>query len=133
MEKNQKRQRPGILFPKLCLVLFGPLAACQTAPTKSPKAEVVEPARVSTEKGDPVVNTPPWPNLVTYWENTAQGQSLLSQNVKYRAWDFNYDGRTDMLQVFDDEGKKLRLEVYDFDGDGVIDATHDYEYLAPPK
>ncbi len=38
----------------------------------------------------------------------------------FRGWDFNEDGRFEMIEVLDQHAK-AHTYVYDFDGDGVID------------
>ena len=40
----------------------------------------------------------------------------------FNGWDFNKDGRYDMVEVLDEKGKVQNL-VFDFDGDGVVDAV----------
>jgi len=45
-------------------------------------------------------------------------------NEGFRGWDFDGDGRFEMVEVLGEDGK-VQAVVYDFDGDGTVDLKKD--------
>ena len=65
---------------------------------------------------------PPWPSRVTVWEKYVEDNELIGAERAYELWDFNGDGRVDMVQKLNSFGQPVE-NAYDFDLDGSIDAT----------
>lgn len=75
---------------------------------------------------DPVSFSMPLPDLTKVYREKYQGDQLISQNLAYRVWDFNKDGRYDLVEVIDDKGA-LKLRAYDLDFDGVVDEVEHFD------
>lgn len=65
-------------------------------------------------------NTDPLPNYIPYYLDSFVDSKLSESQLRYRAWDFNKDGRIDMLETLDKSGN-VEMKVYDLDFDGTID------------
>lgn len=75
---------------------------------------------------DPIHFSMPLPDLTKVFREKYQGDKLLSQNLAYRVWDFNKDGRYDLVEVLDDKGQP-KLRAYDFDFDGTVDEVERFD------
>ncbi len=62
----------------------------------------------------------PLPDVTPFYVKVYSEQQLLERRLAYKAWDFNKDGKPDMLEYFDDHGEVIR-RAYDFNGDGKVD------------
>ena len=62
----------------------------------------------------------PWPNSSIVWRKILDEESLMSMSMAFEAWDFNGDGRVNMVVKVGPIGKVEGI-AYDFDGDGRID------------
>lgn len=100
--------------------------ACATTPRPAAEVPDQENAETMLKSGPVQEQANPWPNQVQHWEENLEAteageDSDQTQKTKYRSWDFNYDGHADMLQVMGDDGVTVKVELYDFDGDGQVD------------
>jgi hypothetical protein len=105
----------------LCALAVTGLVGCATTAPEDldPKGKKTH---YTLRTGEPLPHAEPksteTPILVDwYYEN---GAVLTSEG--FRGWDFDHDGRFDMLQVLSEDGQIQGL-AFDFDGDGRIDAT----------
>ncbi len=93
------------------------LFACVTTektPAEPPRTHyVLEPAAL--EKAED-----PMPDLLPIFVRVYAGDQLLERRLAYRAWDFNKDGNTDMLEYLNAQGQVVR-RVYDLNRDGRVD------------
>ena len=74
---------------------------------------------------DTVRFSKPLPDLTKVYREKYQGEKLISQNLAYRVWDFNKDGRYDLVEVIDPKGI-IKLRAYDLDFDGVVDEVEHF-------
>lgn len=84
-------------------------------------SSVTEPDPVTTiEKGETIYHPEPLANETVYRKKVRKGDKVVADFMIYRTWDFNKDGRVDLVQEYDDQGN-LILNAYDFDFDGNVD------------
>jgi hypothetical protein len=111
------------MWPLLTLVfwaLSGVSCTTITGAIQGPK----EPERLYyvLRPGNPVPTPSPLPthtDIHVEWHFDDQSTSTA---LGYRGWDFDRNGRFDMVEVFDSQGQ-VQTRIFDFDGDGVIDET----------
>ncbi|NRA43716.1 MAG: hypothetical protein HRU09_02040 [Oligoflexales bacterium] len=75
--------------------------------------------------GDPVSFSMPLPDLTKVYREKYKGDKLLSQSLAYRVWDFNKDGRYDLVEVINEKGD-VELRAYDLDFDGKVDEVEHF-------
>ncbi|MGE0172896.1 MAG: hypothetical protein AB7T49_08930 [Oligoflexales bacterium] len=69
--------------------------------------------------GNTVNNPEPLPNMTEIW--LVQGADTeVSRTLAYRGWDYNHDGRIDMLEKTSSTGE-VTDRFFDYDFDGKID------------
>lgn len=61
-----------------------------------------------------------WPILVDHFQNG--GEKVTTEG--FRGWDFNGDGRFEMVDVLNADGS-LQARLFDFDEDGRVDARRE--------
>ncbi|MEZ4741179.1 MAG: hypothetical protein R3B45_01830 [Bdellovibrionota bacterium] len=81
-----------------------------------------EPTHYTLRLGKTIANTKPLPNYTPIWVDWHYQNGAVKSKLGYKSWDFNSDGRIDMLEVLSDDGRSV-FEVYDFNFDGTIDLT----------
>jgi hypothetical protein len=128
------------------LVLAAMFASCVTSKPSSEMAteNASESDVISTDQqGKPVVPSfytlkegvkvqyaAPLPNKTEIMVNWTYSDGGKKTQEGFRGWDFDHDGRFEMLEVLDPNGKPT-MWAYDFNADGVIDFVQKTE--APPK
>lgn len=117
-------------------VLAGMLASCMTSKksthgnsdTTSDMAEAsgnqpstpVVPSFYTLKEGVKVSYEAPLPNKTEIMVNWTYSDGGKKTQEGFRGWDFDHDGRFEMLEVLDPSGKPT-MWAYDFNADGVID------------
>lgn len=92
--------------------------------SSSPKSNLSDPKVTVTETsvlvGKPNLYRDPLPVRVplAIREDLSDGSS--STDDRFRGWDVNRDGRVDVVEKFDERGN-LQSAAYDFDYDGKVD------------
>ena len=76
--------------------------------------------------GDPVSFSMPLPDLTKVYREKYKGEKLLSQSLAYRVWDFNKDGRYDLVEVINEKGD-VKLRAFDLDFDGKVDEVEHFK------
>lgn len=97
----------------ICSLVCG----CQTTKKASEEAEKIQ---FVIEKGAIEPNTGAIPQYIPVYVKTMKGQEVVDKKLGYRGWDFNKDGRIDMLEILDDKGL-VSTTAFDFDLDGTVD------------
>lgn len=104
------------------VTLTAALGGCAVTQTEEAPKVPLEPTKMGFEldQGALEANAEPLPdkqNIHAIWHYTdGKSQRVLA----YRGWDFNKDGRIDMLEVLALDGTPEAM-AFDFDGDGTID------------
>lgn len=70
----------------------------------------------------------PWQRQRPPWPQRYAPPQMPNNHIKFNAWDFNHDHRTDFLQE-----PRNQISWFDFDLDGVIDAFKKPEQTAPSQ
>lgn len=97
------------------------ILSCATTPPPS-QVDPLTRTHCTLQIGEKIPNPTPLPEetkILVNW-HLLNGSKVTS--VGFRGWDFNRDGRYEMVDVLNEDGT-LQARVYDFDGDGVIDDT----------
>ena len=74
---------------------------------------------------DPIGFSMPLPDLTRVYRESYQGDKLVNQSLAYRVWDFNKDGRYDLVEVLNSKGE-IELRAYDLDFDGIVDEVEHF-------
>lgn len=101
--------------------------ACTLWGDSDPEDEISKAAQSKTEVIDQTIwylNRYPWPAGKFILHKTLDEESIKAAGIRFQLWDFNSDGRPDMVQEFDANEKLIRT-AFDFDLDGNIDAIFD--------
>lgn len=107
-------QLSAVLWISISTLLLACVTTEKTPDTQPAKTHfVLEP--LSWEKAED-----PMPDLLPIYVRVYAGDQLLERRLAYRAWDFNKDGNTDMLEYLDPKGEVIR-RVYDLNRDGRVD------------
>lgn len=85
-------------------------------------SKVVTPSFYTLKEGRQTKRAMPLPNNSDIEINWTYSDKSKKTNDGFRGWDFDHDGRFDMLEVLDGQGAVVSW-AYDFDGDGIIDKT----------
>lgn len=96
------------------------LAACATTPDAG-----VGPSKkthYTLRTGEPLPHAEPQSTATPVFIDWYYDNGTMVSSEGFKGWDFDGDGRFDMLQVFAEDGK-IQALAFDFDGDGRIDAT----------
>ena len=91
--------------------------ACSTQ-----EKEGVDPIKF-IEVGDWQTQRGPWPNRSPVWLKSVSTDNKILREKAFDAFDFNNDGRPDMVEKFSDSGEYLGT-AYDFNLDGKIDVIY---------
>lgn len=106
-----------------CLVgILGLAGGCQT-PGKdpAPQQEKAQPTHYTLEFGPEEHETPALPVKRKIWVQWHKGAAEGRRVEGFRGYDFNDDGRLDMVEVLSETGE-VQTRLFDFDGDGRVDA-----------
>lgn len=105
-----------VIIPAL-LMLF---ASCVTS--SGGDGDTLENTHYTLHKGKTVIHPTPLPSetpILVDWFDT---EGNMKTTNGFRGWDFNGDGRFEMVEVLGTDGI-VQARVYDFDGDGTTDLT----------
>lgn len=80
------------------------------------------PSSYMLNEGQKIENNKPLPDMTKLMVNWTYSDGEKKEQEGFRGWDFDHDGRFEMLEVLDTQGKPY-MWAYDFDGDGVVDAV----------
>ena len=72
------------------------------------------------ENGTFIKHPPPLPDEIPVSKVVHSSDGTKEALVGYRMWDFNHDGRADLIETLNGAGQTERFE-YDFNFDGQID------------
>ncbi len=92
------------------------------AETLEQKPKSLAPSFYTLKEGAKIKNIAPLPNKTEIIVNWTYSDGGKKTQEGFRGWDFDHDGRFDMLEVLDQKGKPS-VWAYDFDGDGLIDTV----------
>ncbi len=134
------------------VVLAGMLVSCMTSKESSQgnseltsdkgkgsgdqASKTVVPSFYTLKEGVKVNNEAPMPNKTEIMVNWTYSDGGKKTQEGFRGWDFDHDGRFEMLEVLDPSGKPT-MWAYDFNADGVIDlvqkstSNHDVPEMSP--
>jgi hypothetical protein len=107
------------LFGIILSILAGACATTEKTVAEKPKPTHFTLKMQKEEVGDKLVPTG-YPIHVDWYE----GEQLMVSEPAFRGWDFNGDGRIEMLEQVDTATNNVKL-FYDFDFDGRIDVVHE--------
>ncbi len=104
----------------LRLALWFPISILAFACASTEKTEPPQPDHYVLESGPVIPGNSPFPNQHPIYAKIYAGSELLERRLVYRGWDMDYDGKIDMLEYLDPQGRVIR-KTYDFDRDGVTE------------
>ena len=119
------------IFPKkriifiLCSILSFLLGfSCSTTDnmTKEVAVPADKPTHYTLRLGDAVNHQKPLPAYRPILIDWHYKNGAVKTAMGYHGWDFNQDGRLDMVEVLKENGE-TNTYVFDFDFDGEIDMT----------
>ena len=124
MERTEKKTGGvGISGMVVAMLAVGFLGGCSSTPGKTTApGDPVVPTDSKLVRGDTLKNFSPLPMVtpVKIHQNFSDGhQEVLSGYIEY---DFNRDGRPDMLEIQTPDGQPSAY-AYDFNLDGIIDGV----------
>lgn len=104
------------VFMVVCLVAL--TSAC--ASTQGESDELGGETHYTLKRGEPTVHPKPLPveTPIIVKRFKSDGTSVASEG--FRGWDFNDDGRFEMVDVLNADGS-VQARLYDFDEDGLTD------------
>jgi hypothetical protein len=94
------------------------------------KAKPAPPSFYTLKQGTKLQNAAPLPDRTEIMVNWTFSDGSQKTQEGFRGWDFDHDGRFEMLEVLDQNGKPA-MWAYDFNADGVIDLVKKVENLRP--
>ena len=83
-------------------------------------ADAPKPDHYVLENGPVVPASSPFPDQHPIYAKIYAGDQLLERRLVYRGWDMDHDGKIDMLEYLDPQGRVIR-KSYDFNHDGGIE------------
>jgi hypothetical protein len=87
----------------------------------------IERTHFSLIKGDAVTASNELPVYYPIWVVWYRGEVEVSRELGYRGWDFNSDGRIDLVEMLTKgESPAVTARVYDFNFDGTVDLHEEY-------
>ena len=115
---------PTLFFGGILLSIL--TYSCVTPP-EPPKEEPVERTHFSLLKGDVEKYSSELPSYYPIWVVWYRGEVEVSRELGFRGWDFNDDGRIDLVEVMSkSEPAEVTARAYDFHFDGAIDVSEEY-------
>lgn len=105
---------------QICIMLTIVGAACATAPEPEKKGPP-EPVFYTLRTAEPIKHTEPLPNQISIYVDWKMSDGSTVTKEGFRGWDIDHDGKFDALEVLAVDGGTTSW-VYDFNGDGKIDA-----------
>ncbi len=107
-------------FMALGAALVALLAAgCAGTPTAG-DAELGGETHYTLKRGDRKVHPKPLPTETPILVDHFQGDGSKVTSAGFRGWDFNGDGRFEMVDVLNEDGS-VQARLFDFDEDGRAD------------
>jgi hypothetical protein len=107
------------------LLAVGLMSVVATACASSAKDELDDGAlktHYTLQVGAQVPHPAPLPTQTDIFVKWHLKNGDTTTNRGFIGWDFNRDGRFEMVDVLNEDGS-LQARVFDFDGDGTIDDT----------
>lgn len=104
-------------FMGLILIGGSTLGGCVTG---SDTSNSVAPTHYTLQVGERVPHPAPLPDETKILVKQHGQDGAVLARAGFRGWDFNKDGRFEMVDVLNEDGS-LQVRAFDFDGDGVID------------
>lgn len=123
--QTDKREVSFILIPLILSILVVGCATTQKKPDTSDSTEAAvngvgyKPVYVMVQ-GKWEQSYPPMANKLPFYYQEWQEGEVKSVSEGYVGWDFNNDGRIDMVQSLNSQGKAIET-AFDFDLDGSVD------------
>ena len=114
--------RVGSLAGCLVMTLSYGCAATQKSDPESVEKRAAGPAFYVLREGERLDYPMPLPNRTQILVDWTYSDGAKHSKEEFRGWDVNHDGRFDMVEVLDKEGKPVAW-AYDFNGDSVIDTV----------
>lgn len=102
------------------LIVGNLLISCMTLEAEKPEEDDLEPTHYTLRLGEPVINQNPLPTYTPIMVDWHYKNGAIKSNIGFKGWDFNKDGRLDMVEVVGNDGS-IEKYVFDFDFDGEID------------
>ncbi len=99
------------------------LAGCVADGEKKVQPKLIEEPELpsySYKMGAPRLEKDPLPNLQPVYITNNLPSETAEPQLGYRGWDFDKNGRIDMLEIIDLNGNQVS-SVFDFNGDGKLD------------
>jgi hypothetical protein len=112
----------------LLFLMFSTLffTGCFSAEEPKEVGETIVATHYTLRIGEVVKNQKPLPDYTPVLVDWHYSNDAVKPKVGFKGWDFNQDGRFDMLQVMREDGT-VDYAVFDFDSDGEIDMNSKFE------
>ena len=121
---NSMSGLPTLFFVGILLSIL--IYGCATTP-EEPGSKPIERTHFSLLKGDAVKASSELPVYYPVWVVWYRGEVEVSRELGFRAWDFNGDGRIDMVEALSRvETPEVTARAYDFHFEGAIDLYEEY-------
>lgn len=85
-------------------------------------AKVVTMTHYKLRSGMTAPNPNPYPSFTPVFIQFYYSNGAMVEKLAFKKWDFDRDGRPEMVEVMSDEGK-VYSTMMDFNGDGNVDVT----------
>lgn len=104
-----------------CLLMMLVCASCATTPEPEVKGPP-EPVFYTLRTAKPIKHESPLPNKISIYVDWKMSDGSTVSKEGFRGWDIDHDGKFDVLEVLSEDGVTTSW-VYDFNGDGKVDAV----------
>jgi hypothetical protein len=128
MERSEKKLASSMTMQVAAsMLLIAVFGGCASLPGKTTAAgEGVVPTEKRLVRGDTLKNFSPLPSVTSIAVLQSFSDGHQERHPGFVEYDFNRDGRPDMLEILSPEGQPAAY-AYDFDFDGKIDGIERVE------
>jgi hypothetical protein len=116
---------------KLALFFLVVATGCASIGPWSAEKAAPKPLYYTLRAGTAVTNTSPLPSYTPIFVDWHFDRGPVETRLGFKAWDFNSDGRFDMVESLSDSG--VSEASFDFDFDGRIDFRKEYHQPKFPR
>ncbi len=116
----QATLKPALLCIFGLFISILAVGCASTEKTEEPSKEAPQPTHFVLDPAPVLKGDDPLPDLTAVYVKVYAVDRLVERRLAYKAWDFNKDGKADLLEYVDAEGHVIR-RAYDFNSDGKVD------------